>query len=95
MNRSIFDYNGVSNDLPYQKLEPNFSYDIIDLESNLEKTDPTSFAKKSLLNRIIKDIDSDIFKQNMIAFTESITIITLMQPAKIIFLMLVKNSRKI
>lgn len=59
MNRSIFDYNGVSNDLPYQKLEPNFSYDIIDLESNLEKTDPTSFAKKSLLNRIIKDIDSD------------------------------------
>ena len=58
MNRSIFEYNTLAYDSLNQKSEPNFPYDMADLESNLEKNDSTAFAKKSLLSRMYKEIDS-------------------------------------
>jgi len=59
MNKDIIDYNRIDFISPNKKLEQSFSYENIDMESNLEKSD-TTFGNQSLLYRIYKN--NDIYK---------------------------------
>ena len=57
MNKDIIDYNRIDFISPNKKLEQSFSYENIDMESNLEKS---TFGNQSLLYRIYKN--NDIYK---------------------------------
>ena len=54
MNKHIQDYNRLGFNSANEKLEPNFPYQSIDLESSLEKNEMI-FGKQSLLYRINKN----------------------------------------